>query len=176
MTRETRNRETPAATAPGTSTLFETVARWLDSNDWNYEDSSEQGWFSARYRGDSGSWRIILDTFEDADVRRLIVYSIYPVFVPEARRLAVSEMITRANSRMVLGNFELDFSDGEVRYKTAVDVCHGEMSAEIIERLLHTNIGTANRYLAVLLGVAFGNVAPAAAIEQAERPPQETLQ
>ncbi len=41
----------------------------------------------------------------------------YPVKAPEEKRLAIAEFVARANDGLRIGNFELDFGDGEVRYK-----------------------------------------------------------
>jgi len=34
----------------------------------------------------------------------------------------VNEFLTRANYGLNIGNFEMDFQDGEIRFKTAIDV------------------------------------------------------
>jgi hypothetical protein len=49
----------------------------------------------------------------------------------------VAEFLTRANSGMVIGNFELDFADGEIRYKTSIDVEGDKLSYAIIKRLVY---------------------------------------
>ena len=47
-------------------------------------------------------------------------YHIAPVKAPVEQRSAISEFITRANYGLTNGNFEMDFNDGELRYKTNV--------------------------------------------------------
>lgn len=44
------------------------------------------------------------------------------VLWPENKRLAVAEILTRANLGMIIGNLELAFVDREIRYKTSIDV------------------------------------------------------
>ena len=41
-----------------------------------------------------------------------------PMKVEEDKRAAVAEYLTRANYGLHVGNFEMDMTDGEVRYKT----------------------------------------------------------
>ena len=47
---------------------------------------------------------------------------------------------------MFIGNFELDLSDGEIRFKTSVDLEGAEFTSTVFRNLLHTNLSTADRY------------------------------
>ena len=82
----------------------------------------------------------------------LIFYSYLPVNVPVDKMVAAAEFVTRANRGMRIGNFELDYDDGEVRYKTSLDVEGGELSSKMIDNLLRANLSTTNRYFAGLDG------------------------
>lgn len=81
--------ETPTSTAPVKS-LFERVAAYLDANDWNYTANAEKNYFTAACRIKDASVRVILDVTESEDWQRVLVYSCFPVFVPEQRRAAVA--------------------------------------------------------------------------------------
>ena len=67
--------------------------------------------------GENGEWTCYAQIREEPG--RFIFYSVPAAKAPEARRAAVAEFITRVNYGMVLGNFEMDYSDGEIRYKTS---------------------------------------------------------
>jgi hypothetical protein len=168
MVKQIRDPESASETPGEPNSLFDTVATYLDINDWHYEANPERGWFSMSYIGDDGTWRVVVDTTELEKVRRVLVYSIYPVRVPAARRLQAAEFIARINHGMTLGNFELDVDDGEIRVKTVTDVGEGEMGDEVLDRLLLVNVHTANRYLAAMLSVAFGSTSAQAAAELVE--------
>ena len=45
---------------------------------------------------------------------------------------AIAEFLTRTNYSMIIGNFELDFADGEIRYKTSIDVQGDFLRFELI--------------------------------------------
>src|SRR5438552_11284376 len=51
--------------------------------------------------------------------QQFLFYSLCPVRVPQQSRAAISEFVTRANSGLIIGNFEMDFADGEVRFRTS---------------------------------------------------------
>jgi hypothetical protein len=166
--------ETPASTAPVKS-LFERVAGYLDANDWNYTANAEKNYFTAGCRIKDASVRVILDVTESEDWHRVLVYSCFPVYVPEQRRAAVAESITRINYGMAFGNVEMDLSDGEVRVRTVIEA-DGEIRDPMIERALGSNLGTANRVLAPILAVAFGNAAPATVHDLAAQNETSTVQ
>ena len=72
---------------------------------------------------------------------------------PGERMAAVAEFITRANYGLIIGNFELDFSDGEIRYKTSLDVEGDRLSQALIKQLVYTNVLTMDQYLPGILAV-----------------------
>lgn len=82
----------------------------------------------------------------------------------------VAEYLTRANYGLPLGNFEMDFSDGEVRFKTSLDV-EGEeymLTPAMIKSLVYSNVLTMDRYLAGMMAVIYGDASPEQEIAKAE--------
>ena len=63
---------------------------------------------------------LILGANDDTDL--VSVLSNYDSNVPADRRTAMAEALSRINTRIPLGNFELDFEDGEVRFRVSADV------------------------------------------------------
>ena len=90
--------------------------------------------------GPEGRWDFYAQAVEEKDL--VLLYSIAPERVPEERRLDVSEFLTKANYGLADGNFELDFDDGEVRYKTVLHVQGDALDALLVRRLVRSN-GTA---------------------------------
>jgi hypothetical protein len=156
--------------------FFERVAQWLDSNDLEYSDYPDGQFFALRYAGDSGDWRVIVDVGVGANGRRLLIYSIYPVRVPEGRRSAMAELVSRINWGLPVGGFEMDWSDGEIRIRTSMPLEEGSFADKQLGHLYYGNLALANRYLAGVYGVAFGDVSPEMAMEMAQIPEKENLQ
>jgi hypothetical protein len=73
--------------------------------------------------------------------------------VPEARRPAVAEFITRINFGLVSGNFEMDWADGEVRFKTGMELTGVTPTTELVAALVQPNLSAVLRYLPGLLMV-----------------------
>ena len=156
-------------------TLFQRVAAYLDTNDWNYTAFEEKHYFTTGARLRDASVRTILDVTEQEAWDRVLVYSIYPTYVPEHRRVAMLHAINRINYTLAFGNFEMDLKDGEIRVRTVVEGT-GDLSGAMIDRVHSSNLRTTDRYQSALLAVAFGNASPDSILELAERGEEATLQ
>ena len=66
----------------------------------------------------------------------LAVYGILPFSIPESHQSAAMLLITQINYDMMIGNLEMDVNDGEIRYKTAIDVEAVDIDKALIEHLL----------------------------------------
>ena len=91
------------------------------------------------------------------------------------RRSAILEAINRINYTLAFGSVEMDMKDGEIRVRTVVEGT-GDLGGAMIERAITSNLKTTSRYLAALLAIGFGNAAPDAVIELAERGEEAKLQ
>ncbi len=56
---------------------------------------------------------------EWAERNLLLIRSVAAFHMPEMARLPVAEVLVRANWGVTVGNFEIDMSDGEVRFKAS---------------------------------------------------------
>jgi hypothetical protein len=146
--------------------LFEAVVDYLTEDDWKFNVVKDDTALMLSFRGEAGSWQCFATV--DEEKQWFTFYSILPSNVPEEKRVEVAEFITRANYGLVIGNFEMDYGDGEVRYKTSVDVEGGELSPKMIENLMRANLMTMDRYFAGIMGVLYGDRDPAEAIAEME--------
>ncbi|WP_049790798.1 hypothetical protein [Trichormus azollae] len=60
------------------------------------------------------------------------------------KKQVIAECITRANYGMIIGNFELDFNDGEIRYKTSIDAEGERLSFALIKQVVYANVTSIN--------------------------------
>jgi hypothetical protein len=164
-----------SATETPKKSLFDRVAGYLDVQDWTYKTHQENNYFTMSCRIKDAGVRVVLDVYEAEDWCRVLAYSTYPVYVPELKRAQVVEALTRINYSIIYGNLEMDLKDGEIRVRTVVEG-ETQMSDGMIERVLNSNLNSADRYFAPLMAVAFGNAAPDTVLDLAERQEQATLQ
>ena len=84
------------------------------------------------------------------------------------RRLVAAEFLTRANYALPLGNFEMDFEDGEVRFKNSIDFEGETLTDALIHNTLYPATSVATRYFPGLLRVVFGDLNPRDVIREIE--------
>ncbi|MCS6820133.1 MAG: YbjN domain-containing protein, partial [Chitinophagales bacterium] len=107
----------------------------------------------------NGAVRVIIEYFPQNLV--VSIYSVFAINIPEPKRKAVAEYITRANYGLLLGNFEMDFNDGEVRFKNsyALDDTFPH-SEEVLRRNFVVNVEMMDKYLPGMMAVVYGNAIP----------------
>ena len=154
------------ATTSEAEPLFDAVVAVLDAEGWAFDRLGTRTALTAAFQGEAGQWTVAVMASEKQ--RRLVAYSIAPLSAPAERRAAVAEFLTRANYGLPVGNFEMDLDDGEVRFKTAVDLADALVTDGLIRSLIHANVVLMDRYVKALHDVAIQGGDPAAAIKAAE--------
>lgn len=144
--------------------ITQTVLAYLEAEDWPIE-VVEEGVYHTGFSGDSGKWFCVaLANDED---EQAAFYSLCPLEVGPERRAAMAEALTLANYGLTIGNFEMDWSDGEVRFKTSIDVSDSELTMEMFRNMVQINVLTVDDYLPALQSVARG-ADPSTAIRSVE--------
>jgi hypothetical protein len=100
--------------------------------------------------------------------RQALFYAYAPFPVPPSRRAVVAAFLHRANYGLLLGNFELDMDDGEVRFKASVDLEGLTPEGASLHNLLATGLLTMDRYLVGLAAVVFDGLDDRAGIAVVE--------
>ena len=110
-------------------------------------------------------WRVHVWAREDA--AQLLVHSVLPFQVPADRMVDIALFTTRANFGLAIGNFELDMDNGELRYKSSIDVGGQPLTDALLRPLFVANISTTNRYLPGIQAVLAG-ADPTATVREIE--------
>jgi hypothetical protein len=145
---------------------FDLLSSYLDDDEWFPRRIEGKYAYSMSYSGKNGDLRCY--AIVRVDLEEFLFYAVAPVKVPEEVRTAVAEYITRANYGLRIGNFELDYADGEVRYKSSIDFEGQTLTADLIRNSIYPAVHTMDRYLPGLLRVSFGGATPHEAIEEVE--------
>lgn len=149
------------------SPLANVVTEFFTQDEWPFVTMEEGTAYKVNFQGDNGQWVCYVQTWEDQ--QQVAFYSICPLKVPETKLLPVAEFLTRANYGLIIGNFELDFSDGEARYKTSIDIEGGTLTPEIVKQMVYANVIMMDRYLPGLMSVIYGETSPSEAVAQSEQ-------
>ena len=103
----------------------------------------------------------------DEVARTIACWGVMPVSADADRRAAVAETIVRINRGLRLGSFDLDFVDGEIRFRVGCDVEGGALTEQMVISMLGNVSVSIDRCGAVLMQVLFGQASPADAARRA---------
>ena len=149
--------------------LAELVRNCLNESGWKYDFDPEKGHitFGMNLKGKLKSIRFVI-TINEKDCN---VYAVSPLSAdqndPEQLR-QMAEFVCRANYGLKDGNFELDFRDGELRYKTYVN-CDGMLpTAAIVKRSYLVPLAMFERYGQGILGILFTGMSAEDAVRLCE--------
>jgi len=149
--------------------LFSALIDYMEEEEWKYEILEGETIIRFHFKGRAG--RLLCYGEVDEEKCWLIFYSYLPVNAPPEKLSQVAEFVARANRGMRIGNFELDYDDGEIRYKTSIDVEGGDLSDKMIDNLLRANLTTTDRYFSGLMELIYGDHPAAEIVKRIETPP-----
>ncbi|MCE5387245.1 MAG: YbjN domain-containing protein [Acidithiobacillus sp.] len=106
-----------------------------------------------------------------AELQRILFY-VRPqnLEIPSERMPQVAEFLTRANYGLPIGNFEMDWEDGEINCKSSVQLPLQCLDTATLQPYLLAAVETVNHYLPGLRAVLAGEKTPATAIKTLEQP------
>jgi hypothetical protein len=146
--------------------IFDTVNQFFITDKWIVNQIEDKPVFTTLYSGENGSYRCYAEAWDKDET--LIFYSYIGSKIPSKKIQAASEFINRANYGLILGNFEIDFSDGEIRYKTSVRMADGELTYKMIGKLIWSNLNIVDQYTPGIMSIIYGDTSPEDAINQIE--------
>jgi hypothetical protein len=141
---------------------FDTVLRFFEEDQWNFQQLENKPVIKAGYRGMHGTWICHAKVEEEAG--RFLFSSQMGLNVPPGLRLAVAEYLTRANTLLTLGNFEMNMDTGDIRCRVGVEAPDGELTVPMVRALVHATVSAMDRFFPGVLAVIHSGLSPAAAI------------
>ena len=151
--------------------LFDVVRQFFEENDWQITPFPDKSAVALGITGINGQWQCLMQVHEEQ--QQVAFYSYCPVKVPEDGHTRMAEFLTRANYGMLIGNFEMDYTDGEIRFKASLDVEDDRLTSALIKNLVYVNLGVMDRYLPGIMRVMYGEASPAEAIQRLEQGPRQ---
>lgn len=146
------------------------IRSFLTEDNWHFMFDEQMGLFRFSLGLREGIKKIdyIVDVKED----EYIVYAFSPISADSrdsSMMAAMAEFICRANYGLINGNFELDFRDGEIRYKSFVD-CDGEIvpPRDTVKNSIYCTAIMFKRYAPGITGIVFAGLSAKEAIEKCE--------
>ena len=145
--------------------LLDVARAFFEETGWRCEEHTPEQTLRAFHDGDSGTFPVYVKTYDERD--QLIVYGVLPNHVNEDRRVAVGALLAGLNYGLSIGSFEIDFGDGEVRFRAGIDVEGGELTPMMVRSLAAACVLTFDLYRPVIESVADGSLGPLDALNDA---------
>lgn len=151
MLSSTKTDTTPTSmTIDNRDIVAQDIANFLEELEYHFiheppEGDSNTHFFHLSMSDEHGhSWQCTLRFIESIEF--LSVYSIFPFTVPESHFATMLAHITHINFDVLNGNFELNLHNGELRFKTALDLEVTGVNSLIIFYLLKSNFAAISQF------------------------------
>lgn len=148
--------------------ILEKAMAYFQEDDWDIHPISETVVQTA-FKGDNGEWDCLAVVLENSD--HFLFYSILSQRVPESLWSQMGLFLHRANHGLNIGNFEIDLSQGEIRFKTSVQSKGSEFTRDLFQSLVHHNVLVVDEYLPGIQSILQEGMSAEAAIMMIESPP-----
>lgn len=145
---------------------FNELERFLKEDDWKPIRSDKFLGFNYAMQGKNAKFSGV--AFINPDKHFLVFYAVLPVRIPEEKRAEIAFFLTRANYNMMIGNFELDLSDGEVRYKSALDFEGFLLNPSLIKNAIYPTATMMDKYYPGIMSILYGGKSAEEAIAEVE--------
>jgi hypothetical protein len=146
--------------------LLEAARDYLERSGWDVERHPEEPLLRTVTESRDGTWTSYVRAREGE--QQLVFYSVHPRSAPPEQLAEIAEFLHRVNYGTIIGNFELDYGDGEIRFKTSLDV-EGEALTDVqLEKLTTYNVGAMGRHVPLIGAVIDGTLTALEAMEQVD--------
>ena len=151
---------------PSNQPIFDTIVNFFTQDNWSFTQIKKQSTLRLAFKGENGKCDCYAQVREKE--KQFIFYSICPERVPKTKRRTVGEFLLRINYSQILGGFDLDFSNGEIRYKTSSIINPKSLNSDTIKDLVYTNVMMMEQYLPGISLVISGHLSPEEALAETE--------
>ena len=145
----------------------EVVRAFLDTMEMNPEEKKiDEGLAFMIDLEDAPTNQAVVQVHVEAE--RMVLHFIFDGYVEPEKRVSVAEFITRANWGLIEGNFELNFTNGALRYKVGLDFTGNELTELWMRNCMIDGMNTIELFGESLQKVISGELKPDEAYQEAK--------
>jgi hypothetical protein len=145
---------------------FDTLARYLEEENWSVERI--RGKFAFKQSKTTELCPVTYYFQVETDLEQFLFYIVPEISLFHEMLGSAAEYICRANFGIRIGNFELDFRDGQVRFKSSINFKRTQLSEILIDDAIKPAVAAFDEFFPGLANVIAGLDTPAKAIAEAE--------
>lgn len=147
------------------SEILKVVAASFAARGWTHRAIERPRAIEVTHDGADIPWKSYAQS-KDGD-RVFVYYSLCPENAPPERRAEVARFLMRVSFGILVGSFEMNWDDGEVRLKTSINLYGEPLSSALLQGVLLSNHHAMADYLPNLLKVIRGEQNSDEAYEEA---------
>ncbi len=149
------------------------LVKFLESLECHYEIDRAKGILHCCFESKYVTWRWLA---QEDDEGRYVMVSLLPIKASESRKNACAELLVRINNKVGLGHFDLDFSDGQIAFRTAIPVGEGSrLRMNVIEHVIRGHQTLVNQFFPSISAVLFADQTPEEALAAAKKREKEAF-
>ena len=141
---------------------LDVIIRFFQEDQWNFQKLENKPVVRAGYRGEHGTW--VCYARVNAEAQQFIFHSLMGLNIPPQYRIAVAEYLTRVNHVLTIGAFDMDLDTGDVRFRTAIELCSCSLTVEQVRSMAYTNVRAMDHYFPGVMAVVHHGILPETAL------------
>lgn len=143
--------------------------RYLKEQKWKYNYSGDKLTIYSGFNSQGMLWDFsAYARSRGPGVFLLGIRSFIPNKALPERRAACAELLTRLNFSLSSGCFEMNYEDGEIRFRTGVIIHGTDITPGIVEHLVRSNLLIVEQHHKAIMSVLYSEVTPEAALKPKE--------
>ena len=156
--------------------IVNVIKKFLADDDWIYSFDEDTGIFrfDLKIRSKIQIISYVIDVHDD----EFVTYGMCPISADHEDHEMMAQMaefISRANYGLKNGCFEMDFRDGEIRFRSFVDCENWIPSVAVVKNSVHCTAVMIKRYAPGIVDIIFGGATAKDAITKCEKSKEKEL-
>lgn len=152
-------------------TIVDRIKMFLDANEWKYSFDADAGVFRLGVHISEGCMLDSVNVYLAVKETSICTYALFPIQAPfkDAEVMArLAEFICRSNYNLKQGCLEVDYQDGELRYRCYIDSEGIIFSDEVIANSIYCSTAMLENFSYGLIGIIFRNMSAVEAVKTCE--------
>jgi len=135
--------------------LFRVLHEILTQNGWEFDFDNKNEIIKLEIRGINTNFHAFL--LVDEEQESLLCNTHIKQKIPLSKRLEVCDFMCRVNYELANGNFEMDMDNGEIRYRTYLDLADAEPSKDQVLNIIWNGVLGFDTYYPGLMKLVYGD-------------------
>ncbi|TGE31139.1 YbjN domain-containing protein [Desulfosporosinus sp. Sb-LF] len=135
--------------------LFRMLYEILNQNGWDFDFDNKNEIIKLDINGVNTNFHAFL--LVDEEQESLLCNTHIDQKIPHSKRLEVCDFMSRVNYELANGNFEMDMDNGEIRYRTFLDLADAVPSKDQVLNILWNGVLGFDTFYPGLMKLVYGN-------------------